>query len=47
MVHYYVYLFSIDPGDMESLIKQLNDYPIEGLEEVLVVKDGSVLSIYP
>lgn len=34
-------------GDMESLIKQLNDYPIEGLEEVLVVKDGSVLSIYP
>ena len=34
-------------GDAGELIKQLNDYPIEGLEEVLIVKGGQVRSIYP
>lgn len=34
-------------GDIELLKKQLIDYPIEGLEEVLVIKDGNVVSIYP
>ena len=34
-------------GDVDALIKQLNDYPIEGLNEVIIVYDGSVQSIYP
>ena len=34
-------------GDVDALIKQLNDYPIEGLKEVIIVYDGSVQSIYP
>ena len=34
-------------GDIELLKKQLMDYPIVGLEEVLVIKDGNVVSIYP
>ena len=34
-------------GDVGELIKQLNDYPIEGLENVLIVKNGQVKSIYP
>ena len=34
-------------GDINALIKQLNDYPIEGLKEVLVVQNGKVTSIYP
>lgn len=34
-------------GDVGELIKQLNDYPIEGLEEVLIVKNGQMKSIYP
>lgn len=34
-------------GDVEELVKQLNDYPIEGLEEILIVKSGQVRSIYP
>ena len=34
-------------GDVGELIKQLNNYPIEGLDEVLVVKNGCVQSIYP
>lgn len=32
-------------GEVKDLIKQLYDYPIEGLEEVLVIKDG-VVSLY-
>lgn len=34
-------------GDVVALVKYLNDYPIEGLEQVLVVKDWDVISIYP
>ena len=34
-------------GDVDALIKQLQDYPIDNLEEVLTVKDGLVKSIYP
>lgn len=34
-------------GDVAALVKQLNDYPIEELEQALVVKDGDVISIYP
>ena len=34
-------------GDVNALVKQLNDYPIEGLKEVIVVHNGSVQSIYP
>ena len=34
-------------GDIDALVKQLNDYPIEGLKEVIVVYDGNVQSIYP
>ena len=34
-------------GDVNALVKQLNDYPIEGLKEVIVVQNGSVQSIYP
>lgn len=33
-------------GDVNALVKQLNDYPIEGLKEVIVVHNGSVQSIY-
>ena len=32
--------------DVGELIEQLNNYPIEGLEEVLIVKGGQVKSIY-
>lgn len=34
-------------GNIEELIKELNDYPIEGLKEVLIVKNREVHSIYP
>lgn len=34
-------------GDVDALIRQLNDYPIDGLKEVIVVHDGNVQSIYP
>ena len=34
-------------GNINELVNQLNEYPIEGLEEVLVVQDGKVISIYP
>ena len=34
-------------GDIETIEKQLNDYPIEGLKEVIIVKNGDVISIYP
>lgn len=34
-------------GDVDALVKQLNDYPIEGLKEVIVVHNNSVISIYP
>lgn len=34
-------------GDVEILIKQLNDYPIDGLKEVLIVQNGKIQSIYP
>ena len=34
-------------GDVNALVKQLYDYPIEGLKEVIVVHNGSVQSIYP
>ena len=34
-------------GDINELMKLLDDYPIEGLEEILVVQNGNVFSIYP
>lgn len=34
-------------GNVDELVKQLNDYPIEGLKEVIIVYDGTVQSIYP
>lgn len=34
-------------GNINELVNQLNEYPIEVLEEVLVVQDGNVISIYP
>lgn len=34
-------------GDVDALVKQLNDYPIQGLKEVIVVHNGNVISIYP
>lgn len=34
-------------GNINDLVNQLNEFPIEGLEEVLVVQDGKVMSIYP
>ena len=34
-------------GNVETIEKQLNDYPIEGLKEVIIVKNGEVVSIYP
>lgn len=34
-------------GDVDALVKQLNDYPIEGLKKVIVVHNNSVISIYP
>lgn len=33
--------------DWKGNINQLNEYLIEGSEEVLVVQDGKVISIYP
>lgn len=26
---------------------ELNDYPIEGLKEVIAIKDGQIVPIYP
>lgn len=34
-------------GDVKDIVKQLNDYPISGLKEVLVVRNGEVTHIYP
>ena len=34
-------------GSVDELVKQLNDYPIEGLKEVIIVYDRTVQSIYP
>lgn len=34
-------------GDIQILVKQLKDYPIEGLEEVIVVQNEKIQSIYP
>ncbi len=34
-------------GNIEDIIKQLNDYLIEGLKQVLVVQNDKVISIYP
>ena len=34
-------------GDITELITQLNNYPILGLKEVIVVRNGMVQSIYP
>ena len=35
------------PVDINAVRDQLHNYPIEGLEEVIVVKDGQVISIFP
>ncbi|WP_051542005.1 hypothetical protein [Clostridium lundense] len=35
-------------GNINDIVEQLNNYPVEGLEEVIVVKkDNSIVSIYP
>lgn len=34
-------------GNVDELVRQLNDYPIEGLKEVIIVYNGTVRSIYP
>ena len=34
-------------GEIDDIVKQLNDYPIQNLEEVMVVRNGDVISIYP
>ena len=34
-------------GEIEKIVSQLNEYPIEGLEEVIIVKNGKVTSVYP
>ena len=34
-------------GDLEQLVRQLNDYIVFELEEVLVVRSGTVTHIYP
>ncbi|MCL2777154.1 MAG: hypothetical protein FWD73_04050 [Polyangiaceae bacterium] len=34
-------------GNVESMRKQLTDYPIKGLKEVKIVRSGSVVDLYP
>ncbi|MCL2779878.1 MAG: hypothetical protein FWD73_17945, partial [Polyangiaceae bacterium] len=34
-------------GHVENMRKQLVDYPIDGLKEVKIVKNGSVVDLYP
>ena len=34
-------------GDLEQLVRQLNDYILFELEEVLAVRSGTVTHIYP
>lgn len=35
------------PGSMEALKKQFDDWPIKGLDELLVVKDGNITRWFP
>lgn len=35
------------PGSMEALKKQFDDWPIQGLNELLVIKDGSITRWFP
>ena len=35
------------PVTLEQMSKQLNDYPIDGLKDVIGVKNGTVSRIYP
>ena len=34
-------------GNIDDIVKNLNDYPIDNLKEVIVIKGDSVISIYP
>ena len=34
------------PGDIEALRTQFRDYPIPGLEQALVVKNGQVFDLF-
>lgn len=35
------------PISVEDMQKQLNDWPIERLEDVIGIKDGEIIHIYP
>lgn len=35
------------PVSVEDIQKQLKDWPIEGLEDVIGIKDGEIIHIYP
>jgi hypothetical protein len=32
---------------MEQMTKQFKDFPLEGLKEVILVKDGKVIHFFP
>jgi hypothetical protein len=32
---------------LDEMQKQLNDFPIEGLKEVIVIKNGRVIPFWP
>ncbi|WP_145146219.1 WXG100 family type VII secretion target [Paenibacillus xylanexedens] len=34
-------------GDVDILKKQFNDWPAEGLEEIIAIKNGKIINIYP
>lgn len=34
-------------GSMDKLMKQFNDWPIEGLDELFIIKDGSITRWFP
>jgi uncharacterized membrane protein len=35
------------PVTIEDLRKQLTDWKVEGLEEIIIVKDGKIIPFYP
>jgi contact-dependent growth inhibition (CDI) system CdiA-like toxin len=35
------------PIQLDAMKKQLDDWPIEGLKEVIVIKDGQVIPFWP
>ena len=34
-------------GNVDDIVNNLKDYPIDGLKEVIVIKEDNVISIYP